>query len=124
MKVMIHENNRGQALAMINEHLLHLNPAKSYVVTIGQWRETRSLEQNSKFHALAGELAEVLGYTQEELKRAVKKELGFYAIVDGRLGKMYRWESSADWDTVKMSKAIELLNLWAIECDHVWRFEQ
>jgi len=124
MKIMVHEGNRARALAMINQQLLHLDVTKSYVVTIGQWRENRSLEQNSKFHVLAGELADVLGYTQEELKRAVKKELGFYSIVDGRLGKMYRWESSADWDTLKMSQAIELLNAWAIECDHIWKIEQ
>lgn len=114
---------RSIAIATVSKALGELSDDERYTVKIERHRERRTLEQNSKFHAMASELAEVLGYTQEELKRAVKKELGFYSIVDGQLGKVYRWESSADWNTEKMSRAIEQLNQWSIECDHVWRLD-
>lgn len=100
-----------------------LDDANSYTVTITQNRDRRTTDQNSKFHAMCQELGDVLGYTCEEVKRLVKHELGFYQVVDGKVGKVARLDSSADWDTEKMSRAIEQLNIWAIDVAHVWRIE-
>lgn len=100
-----------------------LDDANSYTVTITQNRDRRTTDQNSKFHAMCQELGDVLGYTCEEVKRLVKHELGFYQVVDGKVGKVARLDSSADWDTEKMSRAIEQLNIWAIDVGHVWRIE-
>ena len=101
-----------------------LDDANSYTVTITQNRDRRTLDQNSKFHAMAQELGDVLGYTCEEIKRLVKHELGFYEIIDGAVGKVARLDSSANWNTEKMSRAIEQLNAWAIEVNHIWRIEE
>jgi len=106
------------------DDLHDLDGDKSYTVTVKQKRDRRTVDQNSKFHAMCQELGNVLGYTFDEVKRLVKHELGFYTVIDGSVGKVARLESSADWDTEKMSRAIEQLNLWAIECDHVWRLDK
>lgn len=105
------------------EDVTKLDTNASYTVTIKANRDRRTTDQNSKFHAMCQELGDVLGYTCEEVKRLVKHELGFYQVVDGKVGKVARLDSSADWDTEKMSRAIEQLNLWAIEVGHVWRVE-
>ena len=106
-------------------HDLHdLDTEASYTVTVTQNKDRRTLDQNSKFHAMAQELGNVLGYTCDEIKRLVKHELGFYDVVSGPVGKVARLDSSADWDTEKMSRAIEQLNLWAIEVGHVWRLDK
>lgn len=91
------------------------------VVTITNRK--RSTDQNSKWHAMAGELAQELGYTPEELKRLAKHELGRYTVIDGPVGKIKRLQSSADWTFDEMSEAIELLNRWATEVNHRWRVE-
>lgn len=105
------------------QDLRQLDDGDSYTVTIVTNRDRRTTDQNSKFHAMAQELGDVLGYTCDEIKRLVKHELGYYEVVDGKVGKVARLDSSAAWDIEKMSRAIEQLNLWAIEVDHVWRVE-
>ena len=105
------------AIAAIRE----LEPRKTMLVTITERK--RSTDQNSKWHAMAGELAQELGYTPEELKRLAKHELGRYTIIDGPVGKIKRLQSSADWTVDEMSAAIELLHRWAAEVGHRWRVE-
>ena len=100
-----------------------LPPEKTWSVEIKQHRKRRTTDQNSKFHAMCQELGQEVGYTCEELKRLVKKEIGACQIVDGPLGKVLRFESSADWDRQRMAEAIELLYRWGIDADHVWRVE-
>ncbi len=115
---------RKVCINRLMDDLHNLDGDKSYTVTVKQKRDRRTVDQNSKFHAMCQELGNVLGYTFDEVKRLVKHELGFYTVIDGSVGKVARLESSADWDTEKMSRAIEQLNLWAIECDHVWRLDK
>ena len=123
MKYHLQTPNWSGVMNNIQYALINLDKQKNWVVEIKQRKQGRTLEQNSKFHAMCAELADVLGYTDGELKRLTKHELGFYTVVDGPAGKVARLESSADWDAEKMSKAIEQLNLWAIEVGHVWRVE-
>ena len=118
-----HEQIRQVCIANVISELHTLDPSKAYVVKISEQRNRRTIDQNSKFHAMCQELGDVLGYTCEEVKRLVKHELGFYKVIDGQVGKVARLESSADWDSEKMSRAIEQLNIWAIEVGHVWRVE-
>ena len=118
-----HEQIRQVCVANVISALHTLDPSKAYVVKISEQRNRRTIDQNSKFHAMCQELGDVLGYTCEEVKRLVKHELGFYKVIDGQVGKVARLESSADWDSEKMSKAIEQLNIWAIEVSHVWRVD-
>ena len=98
-----------------------LEPKRTMVVTISERKRTS--DQNSKWHAMAGELAQELGYTAEELKRLAKHELGRFTVIDGPVGKIKRLQSSADWSVEEMSEAIELLNRWAAEAGHVWRVQ-
>lgn len=114
---------REQQIGRIMGNLRQLDKETVFAVTIMPAKDRRTLDQNNKFHAMCQELGDALGYTCEELKRLVKHELGFYTVVDGAVGKVARLDSSANWDTEKMSRAIEQLNLWAIDVGHVWRIE-
>ena len=114
---------REQQIGRIMGNLRQLDKETVFAVTITPAKDRRTLEQNNKFHAMCQELGDALGYTCEELKRLINHELGFYTVVDGAVGKIARLDSSANWDTEKMSRAIEQLNLWAIEVGHVWRVE-
>ena len=123
MKYQLQPHTWAGVMQNIQYALMNLDQQKSWTIEIKQRKQGRTLEQNSKFHAMCAELAKVLGYTDGELKRLTKHELGFYTVVNGPAGKVARLESSADWDAEKMSRAIEQLNLWAIEVGHVWRNE-
>ena len=123
VKIPQHEQIRQVCIANVISELHTLDPSKAYVVKISEQRNRRTIDQNSKFHAMCQELGDVLGYTCEEVKRLVKHELGCYKVIDGQVGKVARLESSADWNSEKMSRAIEQLNIWAIEVGHVWRVE-
>ena len=123
MKYQLQPHTWAGIMQNIQYALMNLDRDKSWTVEIKQRKHNRTLEQNSKFHAMCNELADVLGYTEGEMKRLVKHELGFYTVVDGPVGKVARLDSSADWATDKMSRAIEQLNLWAIEVGHVWSNE-
>lgn len=112
---------RQVCVANVISALHTLDEGKAYTVKITEQRDRRTVDQNSKFHAMCQELGDALGYTCEELKRLVKHELGYYKHIDGPVGKIARLESSADWSTEKMSRAIDQLNIWAIEVSHVWR---
>lgn len=114
---------RQVCIANVISALHTLDDDKAYTVKISKQRQKRTIDQNSKFHAMCHELGDTLGYTCEEVKRLVKHELGFYKVIEGQVGKIARLESSAEWDAEKMSRAIEQLNLWAIEVSHVWRVE-
>ena len=123
MKYQLQPYNWAGVMQNIRYALMNLDQNRSWLVEIKQRKQGRTNDQNSKFHAMCAELADVLGYTSGELKRLTKHELGFYTVVNGRAGKVARLESSADWDAEKMSRAIEQLNIWAIEVGHVWRIE-
>jgi hypothetical protein len=114
---------REQQIGRIMGNLRQLDKETAFAITITPAKDRRTLDQNNKFHAMCQELGDALGYTCEELKRLIKHELGFYTVVDGAVGKIARLDSSANWDTEKMSRAIEQLNLWAIDVGHVWRVE-
>lgn len=124
-KVTIEETQaiRRNCIERIIDAIQNLENDRAYTVKITQNKDRRTLDQNSKFHVMCQELGDTLGYTCEEVKKLVKNELGFYEIIDGNLGKVKRLDSSADWDTEKMSRAIEQLNIWAIDCGHRWRVE-
>jgi hypothetical protein len=117
------EVGRGVVIGQIAGALQTLDTDKAWVVEVKQHRSRRTLPQNSRFHAMCQELGQELGYTAGELKRLVKNELGFYAIIDGPCGKIKRLESSADWNTERMAQAIEQLNRWAAEVGHRWSAE-
>lgn len=123
MKYNLRTPNWSGVMNNIQYALMNLSSQKDWVVEIKEVKQRRTNDQNSKFHAMCAELADVLGYTAGEMKRLTKHELGFYTVVDGLAGKVARLESSADWDAEKMSRAIEQLNLWAIEVGHIWRVE-
>jgi hypothetical protein len=110
-----------QCIAAAMQAIRELPGDRTMVVTISERKRTS--DQNSKWHAMAGELAQELGYTPEELKRLAKHELGRYVVIDGPIGKIKRLQSSADWDVTEMSEAIELLHRWAAEVGHRWRVE-
>jgi predicted dithiol-disulfide oxidoreductase (DUF899 family) len=123
VKYRLQRHNWEGVMQNIRYALMNLDPQKDWVIEIKKHVERRTNDQNSKFHAMCGELADVIGYTDGELKRLIKHELGFYTVVNGPVGKVARLESSADWNTEKMSRAIEQLNMWAIEVGHVWRID-
>ena len=83
----------------------------------------RSLPQNSRWHAMAGELGRTVGYTQKEMERAAKDELGRYTDIQTTLGTVRRYQSSRDWAKDEMTEAIDLLIRWGAEVGHRWRVE-
>ena len=124
MKYNLNPNNWDGVMYNIENALMNLDQQKAWTVEIKKRVDRRTLDQNSKFHAMCSELGDAIGYTAEEMKRLLKHELGFYTVVDGPVGKIARLETSADWDTEKMSRAIEQLNIWAIDVNHVWRLDK
>ena len=53
-------------------------------LSIKRWRNTRSLDSNAYFHALASQIAECLGQTLEEVKRKLVIDygvVGTYAMI-------------------------------------------
>jgi hypothetical protein len=123
MKYQLQSVTWSRVMNNIQYALMNLDKQKNWLVEIKEKKDSRSLEQNNKFHAMCQELGDAIGYTAEEMKRLAKHELGFYTVVNGPVGKIARLDSSADWDTEKMSRAIEQLNIWAIEVGHIWRIE-
>jgi len=118
-----HTDGRDPVLQNLLDHIHRLPQDKAWSVEIKQYRKKRTLDQNARFHAMCSELGQTVGYTCEEMKRAVKHEIGAYEIVTSKVGKVARYESSADWDRLKMGTAIDLLHRWAIDCDHAWSVE-
>lgn len=94
---------------------------QAYVVEIKP--PQRTLPQNSRWHAMAGELAKELGYTQKEMETHAKEELGRYTDITGPLGTVRRYQSSKDWAKDEMTEAIDLLIRWGGEVGHRWRVE-
>ena len=54
---------------------------KPYQVTVKPFQRDRSLDQNSKFHAMLRELAAHCGYTESEMKDWAKAELGLTKLI-------------------------------------------
>ena len=117
------ELGRGVIIGDIAGHLQALPLDKAFEVEIRPYRSRRTVDQNSKFHAMCQELGQEIGYTAAELKKLVKHELGYYQIIDGPCGKIKRLESSADWNTERMAEAIEQLHRWGAEVSHRWSAE-
>ena len=115
--------HRGVMIGEISKALQQLDTAGAWQVQVKRYRRSRTMPQNSKFHAMCQELGTEIGYTAGEIKRLVKNELGAYELIAGPVGKIKRMQSSADWNTEQMAQAIELLQRWAAEVGHRWSAE-
>ena len=115
--------DRSRVIRNLFDQIERLPADKAWTVVVKKFVRQRTTDQNSRFHAMCTELGNAVGYTCEELKKLVKKELGRYQTIDGPMGRVIRFQSSADWNSVEMSEAIELLHRWAIEAEHVWSVE-
>ena len=64
---------------------------KPYQITVDNYVENHSRDQENKFHAMIGDLADEfnkkdLGYTREDVKAIVKYKLGLYKEIKGKAG--------------------------------------
>ena len=123
---------REQQIGRIMGNLRQLDKETVYEVTIGKAKDKRTNDQNRKFHAMCRELADFVGYNEEEMKVKVKHALGYYETVKNPVYNpddpdsypcIFVYPSSATYEPEKMSRAIEQLNLWAIDVGYVWRVE-
>lgn len=55
---------------------------KPWTVDIKRFHRPRTLDQNSKLHAMIAELAEHVGYTPAEVKDYLKAEHGFVKVIE------------------------------------------
>ena len=83
--------------------------SKGKSVELKEQRKARSLDQNSYFHKIVSIWADDIGYTIEEAKTVIKRELGYYYEKNGQ--KFL--ESTATMDTKRMSELTDKFRLWS-----------
>jgi len=82
---------------------------KGKSVDIKEWRKSRSLDQNAYFHVIAKIWGDELGYTLEESKTLIKRELGYYYEKNGQ--KFL--ESTVNMDTKRMAELTDKFRAWS-----------
>jgi hypothetical protein len=82
---------------------------KGKLVELKEARKSRSLDQNAYFHLCVGIWADDVGYTIEEAKTVIKRELGYYYEKNGQ--KFL--ESTANMDTKRMAELTDKFRLWS-----------
>ena len=70
--------NRNDALRFVDRFCSEFGPTweKPQMIEIKRYRPPRSMPQNAKFHAMIRELAEEIGYSEDELKEYFKSSFG------------------------------------------------
>ena len=91
-------------------YIAKLPESRKWLVTISAYRKKRTLEQNSLFHALAGELADQTGESPARMKEILKAECGLWAV-SKITGKEYP-KSTTEYSTAEMTDF----------CDRIWSF--
>jgi hypothetical protein len=87
----------------------------TYQVTISRKRAKRSIEQNSLFHVLVGQLASHLGYTPDELKDVLKHMYGRKKLVEMAGERTMVPVSTTEYTKAEMSDMIEHIYRLAAE---------
>jgi hypothetical protein len=82
---------------------------KGKLVELKEARKSRSLDQNAYFHKCVSIWSEDVGYTIEEAKTVIKRELGYYYEKNGQ--KFL--ESTANMDTKRMAELTDKFRLWS-----------
>jgi hypothetical protein len=82
---------------------------KGKLVELKEARKSRSLDQNAYFHKIVSIWAEDIGYTIDEAKTVIKRELGYYYEKNGNKFLI----STATMDSKTMSELIEKFIIWA-----------
>ena len=86
--------------------------AKQARVEVKEFRDARTLNQNSYFHLCCQILASDTGYTTEEIKQIIKDELEFMKY---KKGDRYFLRSTADLNKDEFTVLIEVLLNFALE---------
>lgn len=89
-------------------------------VTIGEWKDSHSREQENKWHSMLGDLSAAfvekgLGYTREETKSIVKYKLGLYKELTGNHGTVIVYENTHGRSKEFYSDLIEQTYMLAAE---------
>lgn len=82
---------------------------KGKQVELKEYRQNRSLDQNGYFHKIVSIWADDIGYTIEEAKTVIKRELGYYYEKNGQ--KFL--ESTATMDTKRMAELTDKFRTWS-----------
>jgi len=70
--------SRNELLRWVDQVALEVEASqKPCTVTIKRFHRPRTLDQNSKLHAMIAELAEHVGHTPSEIKDYIKSECGW-----------------------------------------------
>lgn len=91
----------------------------SLLVTVTRWRPPKTTSQNALMHVLIRELADHVGYGEEELKQYFKSECGPRKIIEVN-GKIYAIpKSMTDYTREEASDMIEQIHRIAAEAGAV-----
>ena len=103
----------AEQLANVAKFIAGLSPDKAWRISVTAHKSRRSLEQNDRFHALIGEVAESTGNSPRWLKEWVKQEFGptVSVEIDGKVHTMAK--PSSEYDTAEMSAVMERFEAWA-----------
>jgi hypothetical protein len=90
-----------------------LNPEKRWQVSIAEFKGTRSLEQNDRFHAMIASICRETGNDPKHLKEWVKDQFGpiVTIVVDGKSYEIPK--PSHLYDPAEASDVMNRLEAWA-----------
>lgn len=111
---------RDNAVSLIKS--LTISEERLIKITVEDYEENRSLEQNAKLHAMLGELADQTGYRLDEIKSIILIELGHCKHVVDPDGNEYKIpKSTSKMSVKKLSELIEEIYQWSAENGFVLR---
>ena len=101
----------GSILANLISHIDYLSSARSWVVTIKEYRKKRSLDQNAYIHAVPLKImSDHTGYTMEEMKEWLCGEFTGWEVYEVfGLKKQRPIKTTSQMDTAEMTRFIEFM---------------
>lgn len=113
--------NTQQIAHALEQFQAKMIPDRPYEVWMKPFRQRRSLDQNAKMHVMIRELAKHLGYSESELKDALKSEYGEKAVMHVGGREMTVPKSTTDYDVKEAGEMIEIIQMIAAETGCVFQ---
>ena len=92
-------------------------------VVIQEHKQRRDPNHNDAMHSRIRQLADYCGYTHEQLSNALKRELGFYTVVEVLGEKQVAYQSTKDFTNAQCQSVMERLDQLAGEFSFRWEVE-
>ena len=84
-------------------------------IVIKDYIRKRSKEQNSLWHVMVGQLAQIMKYTPSEMKCIVKFSLGYYHEIQGKEDTLIIYDDTHKMSVEQLTDLIEQTYQWAAE---------